>query len=124
MHGIYRHKHAIRFVCRALFAFVASVLVLASGTKIERDAKDNKPISVNVVTMLVNPDEAERLTLAQTEGKLTLAMRNLRDNAIVQTKGVTAASLLSDAAPAATPAPRRPAAWCAPGPPSGSSTSR
>src|SRR5512138_42680 len=35
---------------------LTNVLVLASGTKIERDAKDNKPISVNVVTMLVNPD--------------------------------------------------------------------
>jgi pilus assembly protein CpaB len=55
---------------------LTNVLVLASGTKIERDAKDNKPISVNVVTMLVNPEEAERLTLASTEGKIQLALRS------------------------------------------------
>jgi len=41
-----------------------------------------------------------------SEGKLTLAMRNLRDTQIVQTKGATAATLLSDAAPAAAPAPK------------------
>ena len=52
--------------------------VLAAGTKIEQDEK-NKPIQVSVVTLLVNPDEAERLTLASTEGKIQLALRNPLD---------------------------------------------
>ena len=39
----------------------------------------DKPIPVSVVTLLVNPDEAERLTLASTEGKIQLALRNPLD---------------------------------------------
>ncbi len=34
---------------------------------------------VSVVTLLVDPDEAERLTLASTEGKIQLALRNPLD---------------------------------------------
>ena len=73
---------------------LTNVLVLASGTKIERDAKDNKPISVNVVTMLVNPNEAERLTLASTEGKIQLALRNPMDQTAPQTPGIKPAALM------------------------------
>ena len=45
---------------------LTNVQVLAAGTKIEQDEK-NKPVQVAVVTLLVNPDEAEKLTLASTE---------------------------------------------------------
>lgn len=79
---------------------LTNVLVLASGTKIERDAKDNKPISVNVVTMLVNPEEAERLTLASTEGKIQLALRNPLDQTTPQTPGIRPAALMGTAAAA------------------------
>jgi pilus assembly protein CpaB len=79
---------------------LTNVLVLASGTKIERDAKDNKPISVNVVTMLVNPEEAERLTLASTEGKIQLALRNPMDQTTPQTPGIRPAALMGGAASA------------------------
>ena len=54
---------------------LTNVQVLAAGTKIERDTRDNKPIPVTVVTLLVEPEEAERLTLASTEGKIQLALR-------------------------------------------------
>jgi len=53
---------------------LTNVQVLAAGTKIETQ-ENNKPIAVSVVTLLVNPDEAERLTLASTEGKIQLALR-------------------------------------------------
>ena len=79
---------------------LTNVLVLASGTKIERDAKDNKPIAVNVVTMLVNPEEAERLTLASTEGKIQLALRNPMDQTAPQTNGIRPAALMGSAAAA------------------------
>jgi Flp pilus assembly protein CpaB len=69
--------------------------------------RDNKPVTVTTVTLALQPSQVERLALAQSEGKLTLAMRNLRDTQIVQTRGVTAATLLSDAAPAASPAPAK-----------------
>ena len=55
---------------------LANVQVLASGTKIEQDGDKGKPMEVSVVTLLVDPSEAERLTLASTEGKIQLALRN------------------------------------------------
>jgi pilus assembly protein CpaB len=78
------------------------VSVLASGQTVE--LRDNKPVTFTTVTLALDPGQAERLALAQSEGKLTLAMRNLRDKQIVYTKGVTAASLLSDASATAAPA--------------------
>jgi pilus assembly protein CpaB len=72
---------------------LTNVLVLAAGTKMEHDA-DNKPMAVNVVTLLVNPDEAERLTLAAGEGKIQLALRNPLDKEAPMTRGVRPAALL------------------------------
>src|SRR5262249_45641036 len=42
---------------------LTNVQVLAAGTKMEQDSEQGKPMAVNVVTLLVSPDEAERLTL-------------------------------------------------------------
>jgi len=80
---------------------LTDVQVLAAGTKIERDAKDNKPIPVSVVTLLVDPGQAERLTLASTEGKIQLALRNPLDKETPATPGIRPAALLG--APATTP---------------------
>ena len=82
---------------------IQDVTVLAAGQTVE--LRDNKPVTVTTVTLALQPGQVERLALAQSEGKLMLAMRNLRDNQIVQTKGVTAASLLSDGAPSAAASP-------------------
>ena len=49
---------------------------------------------VNVVTMLVAPDESERLTLAATEGKIQLALRNPLDTGTTNTPGIKPAALL------------------------------
>jgi pilus assembly protein CpaB len=49
---------------------------------------------VTVVTLLVNPDEAERLTLASSEGKIQLALRNPLDTTTPETRGVRPAALL------------------------------
>ena len=76
------------------------------------DVEREKPIAVNVVTLLVNPEEAERLTLASTEGKIQLALRNPLDKATPVTRGVKPAGAARRAArptPArATARPRRP----------------
>ena len=83
---------------------LTNVMVLAAGTKIERgDSDKNKPMPVSVVTLLVDPDEAERLTLASTEGKIQLALRNPLDKSAPQTPGIRPAALLGFA-PAARPA--------------------
>jgi pilus assembly protein CpaB len=73
---------------------LTNVQVLAAGTKIERDTEKNKPMPVSVVTLLVDPDEAERLTLAASEGKIQLALRNPLDKGTTQTRGVRPAALL------------------------------
>ena len=73
---------------------LTNVLVLAAGTKIERDDEGNKPIQVSVVTLLVSPDEAERLTLASTEGKIQLALRNPMDQTAPNTPGIRPAGLM------------------------------
>src|SRR5476649_498553 len=80
---------------------LTNVQVLAAGTKIDRDTDKNKPIPVTVVTLLVGPDEAERLTLASTEGKIQLALRNPLDKATPATRGIRPAALLG--VPATTP---------------------
>jgi pilus assembly protein CpaB len=78
---------------------LTDVQVLAAGTKIERDVEKDKPIAVNVVTLLVNPEEAERLTLAANEGQIQLALRNPLDRAIPVTRGVRTAGLLGNPPP-------------------------
>jgi pilus assembly protein CpaB len=78
---------------------LTNVIVLAAGTKIERLTDKDKPMPVSVVTLLVNPDEAERLTLASTEGKIQLALRNPLDTVDVTTRGVRPAALLGAAPP-------------------------
>jgi pilus assembly protein CpaB len=89
------------------------VQVLAAGQVVE--IRDNKPVQMTTVTMALTPEQTERLTLAQTEGRLFLVTRNMNDKTIVQTRGATKATLLSDAAPAAdTPRPARPVAAKAP----------
>jgi pilus assembly protein CpaB len=67
------------------------------------EMRDNKPVTVTTVTLALTPEQTERLALAQTEGRLTLTTRNLRDTRVVETRGVTATTLLGDSS--ARPAP-------------------
>jgi len=72
-----------------------NVLVLATGTEIERRGEEAKPHVVKVVTVEVTPEEGEFLALASNEGKLQLALRNHLSNTPVLTAGATIDSLLS-----------------------------
>ncbi len=54
----------------------------------------DEPKVVKVVTLLVTPHQAEKLTLASREGTLRLAMRNYTDTTIVPTSGSDIADLL------------------------------
>ena len=81
---------------------LTNVQVLAAGTKIERDTDRNKPMPVSVVTLLVDPEEAERLTLASTEGKIQLALRNPLDKTMPATHGIRPGALLGYGAPTRT----------------------
>ena len=84
---------------------LSNVQVLTAGTRIEQD-QDNKPVQVTVVTLLVAPEQAERLALASTEGKIQLALRNPLDQGSPETPGIKKAALLGTVA-RMTAAPRR-----------------
>jgi len=74
---------------------VSHVQVLTAGTKMDQEnAKDGKPIPTSVVTLMVLPEDAERIALASNEGKITLALRNPLDVDSTSTRGVRLASLM------------------------------
>lgn len=55
-----------------------NVAVLAAGSKLERN-QNGEPVNTPVITLQVSPDDAQRLALAQSEGKIQLALRNPLD---------------------------------------------
>ena len=55
-----------------------NVAVIASGHTLERNAAGDAQ-NTPVITLLVSPDDAERLTLASSEGHIQLALRNPLD---------------------------------------------
>jgi pilus assembly protein CpaB len=60
---------------------VRDVRVLTAGAKYdEAEAnRQGKPIPSTVVTLLVNPEQAQEIALGASEGQLTLALRNQQD---------------------------------------------
>jgi pilus assembly protein CpaB len=82
------------------------VVVLAVDQTFKK--ANDEPITVKSVTLLVKPDQAERLTLASTEGKLQLILRNLGDSDSTSTKGAMISQLGS------RPTPEKPKVAAAP----------
>jgi len=82
-----------------------NILVLATGTELEKSGKQEKPAQVDVITLEVTPEEGEKLALAASEGKLQLALRNFTDTDSSQTRGSTIPGLLAGQA-APQPAPK------------------
>jgi pilus assembly protein CpaB len=74
-----------------------NVKVLATGKSIEQ--KDEKPVEVPTVTLLVSPTDAEKLTLAARQDPVRLALRNYRDEDLVGTPGISTSALLGREAP-------------------------
>ncbi len=56
--------------------------VLAAGQNVQRDV-DGKPQTVQDVTLLVTPDQAQRIALATGDGRIQLALRNPTDKETV-----------------------------------------
>lgn len=79
-----------------------NVKVLATGKSIEQ--VDQKPVEVPTVTLLLAPADAEKLTLAARHEPVRLALRNYRDEEMVETPGMTAAELFKGRQPPAPPA--------------------
>lgn len=101
---------------------LSNVQVLTAGTKYEQDkSRSGEAIPSTVVTLLLTPEDAERVVLAATEGQIMLALRNPLDVEPTKTGGTRLASLYQGAdapvvAAASRPAPR-PRAVVAPPPP-------
>jgi pilus assembly protein CpaB len=85
---------------------VSNAQVLTAGTRYDQEkAKEGAPIPSTVVTLLVSPQDGERIALAASEGQLMLALRNPLDTTPTQTTGVRTAGLFGQPAAAAAPKP-------------------
>lgn len=73
-----------------------NIKVLANGQNIDQPKDEREANSVKAVTLQVTPEQAEKLALANNEGKLQLVMRNQIDQGDTQTNGVDKRSLLSN----------------------------
>jgi pilus assembly protein CpaB len=93
------------------------IKVLASGAKIDSPENQREPTSVKAVTLMVTPEQAEKLVLAANEGKLQLVMRNYSDQEETETKGANKNTLLNGDSVKPEPPPLSAAKPEAPKPP-------
>lgn len=73
-----------------------NIEVLSAGQKLEHST-DGKPIEVQVVNLLVTPDQAEILSLASSETKVQLVLRNPLDEGDKRTDGAVLHTILAPA---------------------------
>jgi pilus assembly protein CpaB len=69
-----------------------NVQVLSTGTKTEPDPS-GRPENVTVVTLLVTPEQSEKLALAQNQGTIQFVLRNGGDSGNRETPAVDMAEL-------------------------------
>src|SRR5206468_113762 len=87
-----------------------------TGERLEPDPT-GKPQNVKVVTLLLNPDDAEKLLLASNQGTVQFVLRNASDEDKPATRPASLKDLQSAAAPPpvvakrATPAPKPPSTY-------------
>lgn len=84
-----------------------NVAVLASGHTLERTSTGEAQ-NTAVITLLVTPDDAERLTLASSEGHIQLALRNPLDTKQGDMASANARGLYKGVAPPPTAVPHAP----------------
>jgi len=71
-----------------------NIEVLSSGQDFKKDP-EGKPISVQVVNLLVTPEQAEQLSLASHQTTIQLVLRNPLDRDEAKTTGTAVASLFT-----------------------------
>jgi len=82
-----------------------NIQVLSAGANIQKDA-EGKPVQVQVVNLLVTPEQAELLSLAGNQTKIQLVLRNPLDTQVTKTSGSAMAALFAGSG--APPAPVKP----------------
>jgi pilus assembly protein CpaB len=75
-----------------------NVAVIASGPRLERNTA-GEPQLTAVITLLVSPDDAQKLTLAASQGKIQLALRNPLDTKQQELSSVSTGSLYKGVPP-------------------------
>jgi pilus assembly protein CpaB len=71
-----------------------NIQVLSAGTDIQKDA-EGKPKQVQVVNLLVTPEQAETLSLASNQVKIQLVLRNPLDTKTDAVPGTTTGNLFA-----------------------------
>ena len=72
-----------------------NIEVLSAGQKMERDA-EGKPVSTQVINLLVTPEQAEVLSLASNETRIQLVLRNPMDTQVAKVPGSAMTALFAD----------------------------
>lgn len=80
-----------------------NIEVLSAGTDIQKDA-EGKPQQVQVVNLLVTPEQAQVMALASNETRIQLVLRNPLDTKVAPVQGTAMTNLFLDQnAPASKP---------------------
>jgi len=69
-----------------------NIEVLSAGQDFKKDA-EGKPVLVQVVNLLVTPEQAEQLSLASTQTQIQLVLRNPLDREVAKTPGTALSHL-------------------------------
>ena len=83
-----------------------NIQVLAADQNLEQDAS-GKPREVQVITLLVTPEESQKVALASVEGRIQLALRNPLDFANTYPNAVRKTGLYGRSPEAPAPKPVR-----------------
>jgi pilus assembly protein CpaB len=75
---------------------LGNVRVLSAGEHLAPDST-GRPQRVPVVTLLLTPEQSEMVTLAQTQGRIQLVLRNGKDEEVAETSGVNESDLFGSA---------------------------
>jgi pilus assembly protein CpaB len=77
-----------------------NIEVLSAGQDFKKDA-EGKPVMVQVVNLLVTPEQAEQLSLASNQTTIQLVLRNPLDHEISKTSGTALRNLFNGGRPPA-----------------------
>jgi len=91
------------------------VEVLTAGQTIEPDPQ-GKPQQVNVVTLLLSPEDSQKLQLASNQGGLQFVLRNGTDTKTVDIHPTRVDQLIAGAKPPEAPLPKKTGRRVAPPP--------